>query len=110
MSRISQLCLVALLGLGFAVPAFAEIIVLPDGQVQAAKLPKQPERGMSMQQVRSRFGAPSQKLAPTPTAPNYPTITRWVYPDYTVYFANHYVIHTVVHNSKAPHPALSGTP
>ena len=110
MSRVLQLSLTVLLGLALASPALAEVIVLPNGHAEAAKLSKQPTRGMTMQQVRSRFGAPLKELAPTPTAPNYPTITRWVYADYTVYFADKHVIHTVVHSDKASQPASSGKP
>ena len=110
MSRVLQLCLTALLGLTLASPALAEVIVLPNGRAEAAKLPQQPVRGMTMQQVRSRFGAPVKELPATPTAPNYPTISRWVYANYTVYFADNHVIHTVVHSAKAPQPAASDNP
>ena len=110
MSRVLQLSLTALLGLALASPALAEVIVLPNGHTEAAKLPQQPTRGMTMHQVRSRFGAPVKELPATPTAPNYPTITRWVYANYTVYFADKHVIHTVVHSAKTPQPAASGKP
>jgi hypothetical protein len=110
MSRVLQLSLTALLGLALASPVLAEVIVLPNGHTEAAKLPEQPTRGMTMRQVRSRFGAPLKELAPTPTAPNYPTITRWVYSDYTVYFADTHVIHTVVHGGKAAQATTSGKP
>jgi hypothetical protein len=100
MSRVLQLSLTALLGLTLASPALAQVIILPNGHAQASTLSKQPTRGMTMQQVRSQFGTPLKKLAPTPTAPNYPTIARWIYADYTVYFADKYVIHTVVHTGK----------
>ncbi|APZ42502.1 hypothetical protein [Acidihalobacter ferrooxydans] len=102
MKRALTLCLTALLGLSLTAPALAEILVLPNGKIEAARLHKQPHRGMTMQQVRKAFGAPLKILAPTPTAPHYPTINRWVYPDYTVYFANDSVIHTVVHGGGAP--------
>src|SRR5678816_619197 len=51
-----------------------------------------PARGMSMNNVQSRFGAPSQKLA----AIGQPPITRWEYPSYVVYFEYDHVIHSVV--------------
>lgn len=101
MARALTFSLTALLGLALAYPVSAEVVVLPSGKVEAAKLPSQPKRGMTMQEVRKAFGAPQQELPPTTTAPNYPTINRWVYPDYTVYFANNRVIHTVVHGSAA---------
>lgn len=51
-----------------------------------------PVRGMSMRQVESRFDAPQEKLP----AVGKPPITRWVYPDYIVYFEHQYVIHSVL--------------
>ena len=56
-----------------------------------------PTRGMSMAQVESRFGAPVDKLpAAGGDAPKHPTINRWRYAGYTVYFERNHVIHTVV--------------
>lgn len=107
MSRILTLWLAATFGLILAAPACAEIIVLPNGHIKAARLAHQPTRGMSMQQVIKRFGEPLRKLPPTVTAPHYPTITRWVYKDYTVYFADKHVIHTVVHPAQRPAPGKS---
>lgn len=52
-----------------------------------------PGRGLTMDQVEARFGAPSEKLP----AVGDPPITRWVYPDYTVYFEHKWVIDSVVH-------------
>lgn len=55
-----------------------------------------PSRGMSMAQVERRFGAPVGKL---PSAggesPRHPTINRWRYTGYTVYFERNRVIHSV---------------
>ncbi len=56
-----------------------------------------PVRGMSMAQVEKRFGAPAEKLAPAGgDAPKHPTINRWRYAGYTVYFERSRVIHSVV--------------
>lgn len=52
---------------------------------------KMPVRGMTMQQVAKDYGEPKEKRAPVGDPP----ITRWVYPDYTVYFEYKYVIHSV---------------
>lgn len=52
-----------------------------------------PTRGMTMAQVQRRYGVPKVKLPPV----GKPPITRWVYPDYTVYFEYKYVIHSVMH-------------
>jgi hypothetical protein len=51
-----------------------------------------PAKGMSMNQVEREFGAPEQKMAPVGDPP----ISRWVYPNYTVYFEYKYVIHSVM--------------
>lgn len=52
-----------------------------------------PARGMSMDQVRQRFGDPLQTFPPVGDPP----ITRWVYDRFTVYFEHQYAIHSVVH-------------
>ncbi|MGH8128825.1 MAG: hypothetical protein ACRETC_10805 [Gammaproteobacteria bacterium] len=71
-----------------------------------------PTRDMTMQQVQARFGAPEQKMAPTPSTaqgPLKPPIIRWVYADFTVYFERNLVIHTVLtHPREAPTPETSG--
>jgi len=50
-----------------------------------------PGRGATMAQVEQRFGAPREKLSPV----GKPPITRWIYPNYTVYFEYEYVIDSV---------------
>jgi hypothetical protein len=56
-----------------------------------------PSRGMSMAQVEKRFGAPVDKLPSAGgDAPRHPTINRWRYNGYTVYFERSHVIHSVV--------------
>ena len=52
-----------------------------------------PHRGITMKQVLAKFGPPQHKLP----AVGKPPITRWVYPQYTVYFEYQYVIHSVLH-------------
>jgi hypothetical protein len=51
-----------------------------------------PARGMTMDTVQSRFGAPAQTLA----AVGDPPITRWDYGGYIVYFEHRHVVHSVV--------------
>ena len=62
-----------------------------------------PRRGLSMAQVEQRYGAPVQKL---PSAggdtPRHPTINRWRYNGYTVYFERNHVIHSVVDAASQP--------
>jgi hypothetical protein len=54
-----------------------------------------PTRGMTMDQVASKFGAPVTKI---PAVGN-PPISRWEYPGFVVYFEHEHVIHSVVANS-----------
>ena len=56
-----------------------------------------PARGMSMAQVEARYGAPTQRLEPRGGQKrDWPTINRWVYPGYTVYFERTRVIDVVL--------------
>lgn len=50
-----------------------------------------PSRGMTMDKVEARFGAPASRVAPVGDPP----ITRWEYPGFVVYFEHQHVIHTV---------------
>lgn len=52
-----------------------------------------PTGGSTMQTVRAGYGEPSS----TQPAVGEPPITRWIYPDYTVYFEYDRVIEVVVH-------------
>ncbi|MDE2236039.1 MAG: hypothetical protein KGL13_03485 [Gammaproteobacteria bacterium] len=64
----------------------------------AAGGPGMPTRGMSMANVEHIFGAPQEKLpaVPDPGTKLHPPITRWIYPNYVVYFEYNVVIHTVL--------------
>ena len=56
-----------------------------------------PSRGMSMAQVEAKFGAPSDRLDPRGGQKRqWPTITRWTYPAFTVYFERSKVIDVVM--------------
>ena len=71
-------------------------------RVQQEKGMNLPTRGMSMAQVEKRFGAPAEKLASAGgDAPKHPTINRWRYNGYTVYFERSRVIHSVVDQAPA---------
>ncbi|MBL7249048.1 hypothetical protein ACLD02_14405 [Alloalcanivorax sp. C16-2] len=50
-----------------------------------------PTRGMSKAQVRQQFGEPQRVRTPVGNPP----IGRWHYPDFTVYFENDIVLHSV---------------
>lgn len=64
-----------------------------------------PGRGMSMAQVEQRFGAPLEKLTPAGgDTRRHPTINRWRYTGYTVYFERSHVIHSVVDDAESATP------
>jgi hypothetical protein len=52
-----------------------------------------PTRSMTMEQVSQRFGQPS---AAHPSVGD-PPITRWDYPDYSVFFEYNHVLTSVLH-------------
>ena len=50
-----------------------------------------PQKGMTMNMVEARFGAPTTRRVPVGDPP----ITRWIYNGFRVYFEHQYVIHSV---------------
>lgn len=60
--------------------------------VTEAELPATPARGASMRVVEARFGAPTTRHA----AVGQPPITRWDYPQFSVFFEHDKVIHAVI--------------
>lgn len=52
---------------------------------------ERPTRGLSMDSVEARWGAPVSRSPATGTPP----ITRWDYPSFFVYFEYSHVVHTV---------------
>ena len=61
-----------------------------------------PVRGQSMDQVRASFGEPSQQLEPRGGQKRqWPTINRWVYPQFVVYFEKSRVIDVVAVQASA---------
>ena len=70
-----------------------------------------PARGMSMAQVEARFGAPAERMDPRGGQKRqWPTINRWVYPGFVVYFEKNHVIDAVANkaapNEVGPKPAI----
>lgn len=64
---------------------------------QAATLPA---RGQRMAAVRVSFGEPQQALAAVGgSSAQRPPITRWVYPQFTVYFENDHVVNAVLNKA-----------
>ena len=55
-----------------------------------------------MNQVQATFGEPEQKMEPRGgQQPQWPVITRWVYPNFIVYFENNHVVDTVARRATA---------
>jgi hypothetical protein len=86
------LLLSAVLASGFA---GAETIAVDNGIAVKESDVATPARGMTMDQVATKFGAPATKIP----AVGKPPISRWEYPGFIVYFEANHVIHSVVANS-----------
>lgn len=86
-------------GLLLQAPAHADTLLVD--RVEAATSPM-PTRGQTMSQVEAQFGAPQHKHAPI-AGPNdtrhNPPITRWVYPNFSVYFEHSHVVDAVVNKA-----------
>jgi hypothetical protein len=82
-------------GLTWAGSSRAETIAVEDGIAVKQSDVATPTRGMSMDQVASKFGAPATKVP----AVGKPPISRWEYPGFIVYFEHEHVIHSVSANS-----------
>ena len=88
-----------------AVPLLAVLIAVAGGasaetllieRVQEENAAAMPTRGMTMAQVEARFGAPTDRLDPRGGQKRqWPTINRWSYPAFTVYFEKDKVIDAV---------------
>jgi hypothetical protein len=88
--------LMAVLGSIAPAGAFAETLVMNDQVALRDSSVERPTRGATMQAVESRFGAPAQKHAAVGGAsPAQPSITRWDYPHFSVFFEKDRVIHAV---------------
>ena len=97
-TRISLLsCAAALCLLG---SALAQADTLLIDRVHAEQGQNLPTRGMSMAQVEQRYGAPSSRLSPAGGDSRWhPTINRWAYANYIVYFERDRVIDTVMNHA-----------
>ena len=87
-----------LLGMGGAAIAqdatVGDTLLIERVQEKPANLPN---RGMSMVAVEARFGVPSERLDPRGGQKHaWPTINRWMYPGFTVYFERNKVIDVVM--------------
>lgn len=76
-----------------------------------AERPALPARGASSAEVEARLGAPREKLERRGgQRAQWPSISRWVYPDFTVYLEKGRVIDVVATRASAqeigPRPAI----
>lgn len=86
--------------LAFAGAASAETLLVDRVQQEAATA--MPARGTTMAQVEARFGAPADRLDPRGGQKHqWPTINRWSYPAFTVYFEKNTVIDAVANKVDA---------
>ena len=71
----------------------AEQIIIPIGsQVNQQQPVKLPDKGMDKDSVRARYGEALEKTTPS----GKPPISRWTYADFSVYFENETVTHSVI--------------
>ena len=93
---IASVSLLALLTFGGAASADT-LLIERTAQLDPSMIPA---RGQSMAQVEARFGAPVQRLDPRGgQKPQWPTINRWGYPQFTVYFEKNRVIDVVANQA-----------
>ena len=91
MARLSAIILIAL-SIGFLGTVSAQNLDMSRAdQSQTFNQPGKPTRGMTQESVRASFGAPQSTVA----AVGDPPISRWVYPDFVVFFEYDKVIHAV---------------
>jgi len=105
--RLRAIPLLALLAL--AGTCAAETLLIERVQQEAGTA--LPTRGMTMAQVEARFGAPTERLDPRGGQKRqWPTINRWSYPAFTVYFEKTKVVDAVANKTDAqeigPKPAI----
>ncbi|WP_425489353.1 hypothetical protein [Cognatilysobacter bugurensis] len=105
--RVALAC--SLLALCGSMPAAAETLLVQ--RVAEEARTALPSRGLTMAQVESRFGAPSERLEPRGGQnAKWPVIHRWMYPNFTVYFEKSRVIDAVLNRADAdeigPKPAI----
>ena len=96
--RYRILLLAAVLASGLAA---AETVAVDNGIAVKESDVATPARGMTMDQVATKFGAPVSKVP----AVGKPPISRWEYPGFVVYFEADHVIHSVVASPATASPA-----
>ena len=84
--------ILTLIALCMAAGASADTLLLEGISLDSATVNQRPSRGMSMDSVEARFGAPSSRVS----AVGEPPISRWEYPAFVVYFEYDHVVHAAV--------------
>jgi hypothetical protein len=74
----------------------ADTLLLAGIQMDQQTASSRPKSGVSMTTVESTYGAPSERHA----AVGEPPITRWDYPEFSVYFEHDRVIHAVARRGR----------
>lgn len=89
----------AALAIVFSGAAHAETLLIDRVRQEAGAMPS---RGMRAADVEKRFGAPADRLQPAGGQKRqWPTIQRWQYPMFTVYFERGRVIDAVANKADA---------
>lgn len=88
-------CLLVLIALLGSVAAQADVLLIEQIEQASATQAERPSRGMTMDRVSARWGAPVSKSP----AVGQPPITRWEYPDFIVFFEYQHVLHAVARRS-----------
>lgn len=89
-----SLCFLLAASLLSTLPASADVLLLDSLTKQKSATNIQlPQTGDTMRQIEQRYGKPFETKEPV----GHPPITRWVYPDFTVYFERRWVIQSVLH-------------
>jgi len=91
------------------IPVEGDVLLVE--RVQMENSAALPARGMTMAQVQARYGAPEYRMEPRGGQKRaWPTIHRWRYPAFTVYFENDRVVDAVANQASAneigPKPAI----
>ena len=116
---VLSLCVLPLCTMPFAAAAQSSLSGIAGAQddvllierVQQENRAALPARGMTMAEVQARYGAPADRLDPRGGQKRaWPTIHRWRYPAFTVYFEKSRVIDAVANQASAgeigPKPAI----
>jgi hypothetical protein len=87
-----KLRLLTITGLALGLMASANAETLNTSGISAGEDGSRPMRGTTQAQVEAKYGSPVTKKA----AVGEPPISRWEYPQFTVYFEYDRVIHAVL--------------